>query len=186
MAVDVLAEAFADAPLTRRVVGRDSRRARVASTAHGLRVQLPLALRHGMLLGLGEGPAGVLVGARPYAHPFPAPPLLRRVRVLLGQGTGVAGRWAEVFEALLACRPERPHWYLALLGVRPAEQGRGIGSALLAAWLAEVDAAGGAAWLETDEPRSLGLYRAAGFEVRGELSLHGVPVWLLGRGARGG
>jgi ribosomal protein S18 acetylase RimI-like enzyme len=181
----VLAEAFADGPLTRRVTGSASRRARVASAARGLRAQLPLAFRHATALGCGAGaPAGVLVGARPYAHPFPAPPLLRRLAVAWGQGFGVAGRWGEVFDALLARRPERPHWYLALLGVQPSSQGRGIGSALLAAWLADVDAAAGEAWLETDEPGSLALYRAAGFEVREELRLLDVPVWLLGREAR--
>ena len=48
-----------------------------------------------------------------------------------------------------------------------------------------MDAAGGAAWLETDEPRNLSFYRRAGFEVTGELELFSVPVWLLGRGTRG-
>jgi GNAT superfamily N-acetyltransferase len=102
----------------------------------------------------------------------------------LGQGLGAAERWGEAFEALLARRPAIPHWYLSLLGVRGESRGLGVGGGLLAAWLAQVDAAGGAAWLETDEPRNLPFYRRAGFEVKGELELFSVPVWLLGRGAR--
>jgi GNAT superfamily N-acetyltransferase len=102
----------------------------------------------------------------------------------LGQGLGAAERWGEAYEALLARRPGEAHWYLSLLGVRPPSRGLGVGGALLAAWLARVDATHGSAWLETDEPRNLSFYRRAGFEVRGELELFSVPIWLLGRGAR--
>jgi ribosomal protein S18 acetylase RimI-like enzyme len=187
-AVDVLAEAFADNPLNRGVIRRRSRSARVRSNAWGLRVQLPLAVRHGNVLAAraDAAVAGVLVGSPPFGHPFPPPPLLLRIAAAFGQGLAAAGRWNEVYEALLARRPEAPHWYLSLLGVHPAAQGRGLGGALLGAWLGRVDAAGGDAWLETDAPRSLGLYRAAGFEVREEIALAGVPIWLLERGARRG
>jgi ribosomal protein S18 acetylase RimI-like enzyme len=185
-AIAVLADAFADAPLTRCVVG-GSRARRVRSTRLGLRAQLPGALARATVLGDAAAPlAGVLIGAPPFAHPFPAPPLARRLVTAFGQGFGVAGGWAELFERLVARRPAAPHFYLALLGVAPAHQRRGIGARLLRAWLAEVDAARASAWLETDEPRSLGLYRAAGFEVAGEIAFRSVPIWLLARGARGG
>jgi ribosomal protein S18 acetylase RimI-like enzyme len=184
-ALAVLAEAFADAPLTHRVVG-GSRARRVRSTRLGLAAQLPQAFARATVLGARTGAtlAGVLIGARPYAHPFPPPSLARRIWTAAGQGFAVAGRWAELFETLQGHRPERPHWYLALLGVAPAAQGRGVGTALLRGWLAEVDAARGAAWLETDEPRSLGLYRAAGFEIAGETSFASLPIWLLERAPR--
>jgi ribosomal protein S18 acetylase RimI-like enzyme len=186
-ALAVLADAFADAPLTQRVVG-GSRARRVRSTRLGLGAQLPAAFECATVLGgrTGATLAGVLIGAPPYAHPFPPPSLARRLWTAAGQGFGVAGRWAELFEALQSRRPETAHWYLALLGVAPAEQRRGVGSQLLRAWLAEVDAARGSAWVETDEPRSLGLYRAAGFEVAGETSFASVPIWLLARAPRRG
>lgn len=182
----LLAAAFADNPLNRAVIRRSSVWRRERSNAFGLAIQLPLALRCGTVLGARRSGslAGVLVGAPPWGHPFPAPSLARRVTASLGQGLGAAGRWSEVFEALLARRPAGAHWYLALLGVRAEQRRGGIGRALLADWLARVDAAAGAAWLETDEPRSLGFYRGAGFEVRGELTLFSVPVWLLGREPR--
>jgi ribosomal protein S18 acetylase RimI-like enzyme len=186
-ALAVLAEAFADAPLTRCVVG-GSRPRRLRSTRLGLRAQLPAALARATVLGEagGSGLAGALVGAPPYGHPFPAPPLARRLFTTLGQGLAVADGWAELFERLLARRPAPPHWYLALLGVAPREQRRGVGSRLLRTWLSEVDAARGPAWLETDEPRSLGLYRAAGFEIADEIAFRSVPIWLLARAPRRG
>lgn len=185
-AVRLLADAFADNPLNRAVIRSPRRRRRERSNAWGLRVQLPLAARHGQVLAGLEGAAlaGVLVAGAPWAHPFPAPSPLLRVVSAFGQGLGAAARWGEAFEALLARRPTDAHWYLSLLGVRPDRRGRGIGTALLAAWLARVDAASGAAWLETDEPRTLALYRRAGFEVRGALELFSVPIWLLGREPR--
>jgi GNAT superfamily N-acetyltransferase len=184
-ALAVLADAFADAPLTRRVVG-GSRARRLRSTRLGLGAQLPAAFARATVLGgrTGATLAGVLIGAPPYAHPFPPPSLARRLWTAAGQGFAVAGRWAELFEALQGHRPRAPHWYLALLGVAPAEQRRGVGAQLLRAWLAEVDAARGAVWVETDEPRSLGLYRAAGFEIAGETSFAAVPIWLLSRAPR--
>jgi ribosomal protein S18 acetylase RimI-like enzyme len=185
-AVHLLADAFADNPLNRAVIRSPRRDRRERSNAWGLRIQLPLAARHGQVLAGREGGrlAGVLVGGAPWAHPFPAPSLLLRVASAFGQGLGAAARWGEAFEALLARRPADAHWYLSLLGVRPERRGRGIGAALLASWLGRVDEARGAAWLETDEPRTLALYRRAGFEVRGELELFSVPIWLLGREPR--
>ena len=183
----VLADAFADAPLTQRVVG-GSRSRRLRSTRLGLGAQLPAAFARATVLGEGGGATlqGVLVGAPPCAHPFPPPPLAVRLWTAALQGFAVAGRWAELFERLQTRRPADPHWYLALLGVAPAAQRRGIGSRLLRAWLAEVDAARGSVWVETDEPRSLGLYRAAGFESAGELAFDAVPIWLLSRAPRRG
>lgn len=185
-AVRLLAAAFADNPLNRAVIRRATTRARERSNAWGLAAELPLALRHGSVLAgrRGSSLAGVLVGAAPWAHPFPAPSLARRVVTAALQGLGAAERWGEAFETLLARRPASAHWYLSLLGVRPEVRGLGVGGALLGAWLAGVDAAGGAAWLETDEPRTLPFYATAGFTVRGELELFSVPIWLLGRAPR--
>jgi ribosomal protein S18 acetylase RimI-like enzyme len=185
-AVRLLSAALGESPLNRALVPGSPRRRRRA-VALGLSAQLPQALRHGRVLGAGptDGPLeGVLVGASPWAHPFPAPSMARRVTTALLQGPSVAGRLGEVFGALLDHRPRDAHWYLSLLGVRGAARGRGVGRALLAAWLTEVDAARGPAWLETDEPANLRFYGAAGFAVREEIRLLGVPVWLLARAPR--
>jgi GNAT superfamily N-acetyltransferase len=82
-------------------------------------------------------------------------------------GVGVR-RGRAVGEALLAVErlhPTEPHWYLAVLGVRPERTGRGLGGALLAAGLERVDRDGLPAYLESSNPRNVPLYERHGFEV---------------------
>jgi ribosomal protein S18 acetylase RimI-like enzyme len=63
---------------------------------------------------------------------------------------------------------ERRHAYLWFLGVAPEAQGMGIGSALLRAANARLDAEGLPAYLETGTTRNVALYRRHGFEVISE------------------
>ena len=76
-----------------------------------------------------------------------------------------------------------PHWYLAVMGVAPEWQGRGLGSALMYPKLQELDAGGEPAYLESSTPRSRALYQRHGFEVVGELNLpsNGPPLWRMWR-----
>jgi len=63
---------------------------------------------------------------------------------------------------------ERPHAYLWFLGVAPAAQGRGVGSALLRAAGVRLDAAAMPAYLETGTTRNVALYERHGFKVLSE------------------
>lgn len=74
---------------------------------------------------------------------------------------------AEVGEAIGAYHPEEPHWYLAMIGVDPARQGRGYGSALLKEGLKRCDEDGVIAYLESSSPKNVPLYERYGFEVMG-------------------
>jgi GNAT superfamily N-acetyltransferase len=81
----------------------------------------------------------------------------------------------------------REHHHLALLGVRPGRQGRGIGTALLAAHQQLLDGEGLPAYLEASSPASRRLYLRHGYEDRGPLiELPGGPVlfpmWREGKG----
>ena len=83
--------------------------------------------------------------------------------------------------------PKRPpHWYLAVMGVAPEWQGKGLGTALMRPALDEIDAASLPAYLESSTPRSRALYQRHGFAVTGEMDLPrgGPQVWLLWREAR--
>lgn len=146
-------------------------------------VHLPVAHRFGEMSGAWrEGQlVGVLASVPAFGWPLPAPAWGARLRLAFRQGFRVASRWAEVSRALTAHHPLAGHAYLATLGVAPEAQGQGVGRALLAAWLSEVDAARSWAWLETDREECLPFYRAAGFETWGEMALHGVPVSLMER-----
>ena len=62
--------------------------------------------------------------------------------------------------------PHEPHFYLAFIAVAPRLQGLGLGSALLEATLARVDAAGAPAYLENSNPRNLALYERLGLHAR--------------------
>ena len=79
-----------------------------------------------------------------------------------------------------------PHWYLDYIGVEPAGQGRGLGSALLAPMLARCDAERRGAYLNAGSPRSRDLYLRHGFEVRSEFRLPfgGPPLWRMWREPR--
>ena len=80
--------------------------------------------------------------------------------------------------------PSRPrHYYLAIVGVEPASQGRGLGSQLMFPILSEADRDGTAAYLEASSPRSRLLYERHGFEVVEELRRprRGPALWRMWR-----
>ena len=77
-----------------------------------------------------------------------------------------------------------PHWYLALLGVDPPQQGHGYGSALLRSRLVQADETGQPCYLETGTERNVTLYTRHGFRVieSGIVPRTGVRYWALRRG----
>jgi GNAT superfamily N-acetyltransferase len=81
--------------------------------------------------------------------------------------------------------PHEPHYYLPFMGVEPASQGRGMGSALLFPVLQRCDADGVAAYLEASSPRNRDLYERHGFAVTEEFQVGtgSPPLWRMWRGA---
>jgi ribosomal protein S18 acetylase RimI-like enzyme len=89
-----------------------------------------------------------------------------------------AERQAEVFgvfEQMGGYHPREPHWYLPLIGVEPARQGRGLGSALLQHALARCDREHAPAYLESTNPANISLYRRHGFEALGTIQAGSSP-----------
>lgn len=76
-----------------------------------------------------------------------------------------------------------PHWYLALIGVEPQQQRKGIAGSLLRHMLARADAEQLPCYLETAEPSNVPFYRKYGFEiVVAEVEAEsGVPIWTFVR-----
>jgi ribosomal protein S18 acetylase RimI-like enzyme len=80
-----------------------------------------------------------------------------------------------MFEQMDNGHPAEPHWYLPMIGVAPAEQGRGYGSALLKHGLERCDADDRVAYLEATTPQSVQLYERHGFERLGTIQVGSSP-----------
>ena len=119
-----------------------------------------------------EGFSGAALWLPPDVHPpeEEMAALLRRTVPERNQG--------EVFSLLGQMggyRPGEPHWYLPLIGVDPARQGRGYGSALMEHALIACDRENKLAYLESTNPRNIPLYKRHGFEVMGRVQVGSSP-----------
>lgn len=122
-------------------------------------------LRHGMVLGTPGCEVVTLWRPPGTVHdhaPLTPPSLVRFVR-MLGSAVLRAERADRMIGKHLP-KGER-QYYLRMAGVRPDQQGRGLGGQAIRAGLAEADAAGLPTVLETATESNVGLYRSLGFEV---------------------
>ena len=91
-----------------------------------------------------------------------------------------------LFAKMEEFHPREPHWYLPLIAADPARQGEGLGTALMEAAIARIDADGRPAYLESSNPRNIPLYERFGFkpigEIRTETSPLQTPMVRRGRG----
>ena len=144
------------------------------------------ALSHGEVWGAVEGSR--IVGSASWLPPGSMPRSRARefriyaacARALLtgrNRRTGIA-----LLDAVEKRHPLEPHWYLALLGVDPTHQGRGLGRALLDPILDRCDENIEPAYLETQKPENLPFYSRFGFQILDEVRVPGSPpVWLMWR-----
>jgi GNAT superfamily N-acetyltransferase len=91
-------------------------------------------------------------------------------------GDDVKKDMAKIFEQMKKFHPTEPHWYLPMIGVDPAYQGAGVGSALMTEALKAVDRDGLISYLESSNPRNVSLYERHGFKVIGEIQSGSSPV----------
>jgi ribosomal protein S18 acetylase RimI-like enzyme len=107
------------------------------------------------------GGAGAALWLPPGVHPDEAE-LGRIVGTTMPKAL-MADGW-RVSEQMARHHPSEPHWYLPLIGVVPAQRGKGLGGALLDPALAACDRDGVPAYLESTNPRNITLYERHGFE----------------------
>lgn len=66
-------------------------------------------------------------------------------------------------------------WYLAVIGVDPGHQNRGMGSAMMKHMTRSLDEKGAMAYLESSNPNNISLYERHGFEVMGKIEVANSP-----------
>lgn len=92
-----------------------------------------------------------------------------------------AGEVRDAFALIESVHPEEPHWYLAAVGTRPAQQSRGLGAAVLRPALERCDETGRGAYLESSNPLNLPFYERLGFAAREPVLIAGevtvMPMW---------
>lgn len=176
--VTVLADAFVTNPLHVAALG-----------PHRLdqnRLFFRIGLRH-MFVGqsfvaLSDGAVRGYVhfNAFPYCLPPPeeiplaASTLLKPLGKALPQVVKWVSRWCRL-------DPEEPHVHLGPIGVAPAAQGQGIGTALMRRYLEHLKQERIAGYLETDRFENVGFYKRFGFVVRRKEVLIGTPIWYMWR-----
>ena len=178
----VLGLAFEDNPNTLAVVRGDRSKARRMMQAAVRAAKLGRKYSH-VLLAEDEGRVvGVL-----HAVEWPncqlslgeklktAPVMIRVVGWGLPRSLQMMNVWAQH-------DPQERHWHVGPIGVHPELQGRGVGQALLGAFLKTVDEQRLPAYLETDVDRNVVLYEKFGFKVIAHAEINGVNnrfMWRL-------
>ena len=136
-----------------------------------------------------EGMAGVGVWTPPGAADVRLDEAARR------EASAVAGddatlRWLALlddFEHVRQHAMPEPHWFLALLGVDPRAQGRGIGNVLIQVGHDAADRAGLPCFLETFTAQNVAYYERRGYRLRySTMIADGVPLHAMARPPRSG
>ena len=89
--------------------------------------------------------------------------------------TSIRDHVFTVFEQMAKYHPSEPHWYLPMIGVDPAHQGKGHGAALMTYTLQQCERDHLPAYLESTNPRNISLYRRNGFEALGTIQVGASP-----------
>jgi ribosomal protein S18 acetylase RimI-like enzyme len=176
----VLARAFQDDPAWVWLIPDAARRARI----------LPVLFRSGFDVTAADvwsSPGPVRGAARwlpPDRHAVRVGPTLRALMwtpARLGRATGPFLAYGRAVESMRTEVAGGPHWYLAGIGVEPAEQRQGLGGALLRPGIEGAARAGLPAVLLTNNPANLSFYEGHGFRVvrEAETPRGGPTAWAM-------
>lgn len=176
--VTVLAKAFVDNPLHLAAFGQG----RMDQNRRFFRIGLrQMYLGQALVALVDDAVAGYIhFRQSPDCLPMPeeVPQAAATLLTPLGAAIPQVVRWYSRW-----CRldPDEPHVHLGPIGVAPALQRRGAGSALMQCYVEDLARQNAAGYLETDRPENVEFYQKFGFTVRYEETLIGTPVWYMWR-----
>jgi GNAT superfamily N-acetyltransferase len=180
VAAKLLALAMRDDPMHEAVFGHRAHR-RFSQLDRFFSALLPLMDS----APLSAWEAGRLVGVASYFRPgacwLSMPSQIRIAYPLLSLNIAELWRLWRWLHASGRHDPKECHWHLGPVAVDANCQRRGVGSQLLQAFCARLDACGEAAFLETDKPESVRFYARSGFEVTATAKVLGVTNWWMNR-----
>jgi ribosomal protein S18 acetylase RimI-like enzyme len=179
----VLARAFDTDPVMNFLVRQDSRR------PQALRQMMRMAITeftypHGGETYVGENFEGAALWNPPGRIPHGLLFTLRTIPAMVSiAGLSRLPRIGGAFQMLEKKHPKTPHYYLMVLGVEPALQGKGVGTTLARHMLERVDREHMPAYLESSNVRNNPLYERLGFKITEEVKLPngGPSAWLMWR-----
>lgn len=163
-AARVLAAAFDAYPWTRWSIPHDGYANRLEKLQ---RLYLSHALEHGIVLV--DEQLSAVAAFLPPDSPEPTEQTQQHVADLLG------ARVAVLAELSLPDAPAGA-WTLETVGVDPAHQGTGLGTAVTAAGLAMIDERAAPVALETSNERNVRLYQRLGFFTVATTAIPGGPI----------
>jgi GNAT superfamily N-acetyltransferase len=177
----VLARAFHDDPVFGWVLRADANRMRIMRRGFELFLErVWLEQEHTYTT---KSVAGVAAWELPGQWKLPVARQLRLLPSMLATFGRHSPRTMRAIATLEASHPSEPQHYLAVIGVDPDWQGRGLGAALLAPVLERCDREGMPAFLEASTARNRALYERHGFTVMHEFRLarSAPPQWRMWR-----
>jgi ribosomal protein S18 acetylase RimI-like enzyme len=176
----VLAEAFVDDPVMRWVFPEATGRPKRLVALFALMMRTH-QLEHGEVWTT-DGYPGAAVWCAPDEWRVPGARQLMNIPALFRLvGPSMFTRLRGLAEAERN-HPTGSHWYLAVLGTKPARQGTGVGSALLQPVLERCDHQHLGAYLESSKESNIAFYARHGFKVTKEIALgEGPKVWAMWR-----
>ncbi|NND59912.1 MAG: GNAT family N-acetyltransferase [Gammaproteobacteria bacterium] len=170
----MLARAFADEPFHQWLFPKPAGRAKRARRL--FRCEVRNMLRDGVVLVSDDCACASLWGPpdKPQGGWWSQLVVFVTLVQILGSRTAAV---LNELDEVGSMRPAEPHWYLSVLGTDPAQQGRGMASALLERALARCDQEQRGAWLETASSERTGFYRRFGFREKQRIQLdNGPPI----------
>ncbi len=189
-AAEILAQAFADDPLTRFLMPCAALRQRTFRAF--FHAYSALNIRHRRGYGSGDPLKGVAYWKYPgqsarainaeYLRAF-MPLLFTLYPIAFFRLRALSAKMEELRQRYA---PE-PHFYLDYIGVLPAAHGKGVASKLMHPFLDWADAHGLVMYTDTSSPGNVPLYQHFGFQCMEASRVRGtsVTIWALRRPAHG-